>query len=48
VRIGNLIAKAQHGKGSSLSMTDNTGNAMQAFTLHTTPHIVFEPGGIRR
>lgn len=21
---------------------------MQAFTLHTTPHIVFEPGGIRR
>ncbi len=21
---------------------------MQAFTLHTTPHIVFEPGGVRR
>ena len=21
---------------------------MQAFTLHTTPHIVFEPGGVHR
>jgi alcohol dehydrogenase class IV len=30
------------------TMPDKTGNAMQAFTLHTTPHIVFEPGGIRR